>query len=90
MFGVYPNCSMSLSKSLVWIGGNTYPVRSDLKADGFKWSPKKKMWWMPIDEYKVKINSLPDDEEVFTGHIDGKGDDGYTDLAGRLDYDLGY
>lgn len=23
-------------------------------------------------------------------HIDGRGDDGFTDLAGRLDYDLGY
>lgn len=86
MFGVYADCSMTMSKTLVWIGGNTYPRRAEIKADGFKWSGKKKMWWMTITEYQTKVANLSSE----CHHIDGKGDDGYTDLAGRLDYDLGY
>jgi hypothetical protein len=94
-----------MSKTLVWIGGNTYPCRAEIKADGFKWSAKKRMWWMPITEYMSHLNPVTDDNDhaiIGTAsdgtpvvvaechHIDGMGDDGYTDLAGRLDYDLGY
>jgi hypothetical protein len=78
VFGVYADCTLTMSKTLVWIGGDTYNHRTEIKADGFKWSGKKKMWWMTITEYQNRIENI------------GKGDDGYTELAGRLDYDLGY
>lgn len=105
MFGVYADCTLTMSKTLVWIGGDTYNHRAEIKADGFKWSGKKKMWWMTITEYYSKIANLnPENDHAIMGtgadgkpvviaechHIDGTGDDGYMDLAGRLDYDLGY
>lgn len=64
MIGVYPDCTMTTSKTLVWIGGNTYQVRAELKKDGFKWSAKKRAWWMPITEYMGKIENM-------TGNSDG-------------------
>lgn len=42
---MYPNCEVKLSKTLVWVSGDTYPVKDQLKADGFRWSSKKKAWW---------------------------------------------
>ena len=34
----------------VWIGGNTYPVREQIKAHGFKWSPNKHQWYKDVSE----------------------------------------
>ena len=45
------NCTVTVSKTLIWIGGQTYPVRDILKKNGWKWSPKKKQWWMSLDRY---------------------------------------
>ena len=106
MFGVYADCSMTMSKTLVWIGGDTYNHRAEIKADGFKWSGKKKMWWMPITEYYSKIANVNPETDDYTiwGNANGKpvmiaqvthgdltkGDGDCKDLAGRLDYDLGY
>lgn len=44
-------CTVTTSKTCVWIGGNTYPIRQDLKRNGWKWSAKKKQWWMSLDRY---------------------------------------
>lgn len=32
--------------SFLWIGGNTYPHKADLKAMGFKWAAKKRRWFL--------------------------------------------
>lgn len=74
MFGIYAETQMTTSKTLVWISGNTYPVRAELKNDGFKWSAKKKAWWMPITEYKSKIANITNSSEDHT--IMGTGADG--------------
>lgn len=29
-----------------WVSGNTKPMKEKLKAMGFKWAPKKKMWYL--------------------------------------------
>jgi curved DNA-binding protein CbpA len=29
----------------VWVGGDTKPVKDDLKAAGYKWAPKKEKWY---------------------------------------------
>ena len=29
----------------VWVGGNTFPVRKEISAAGYKWAPAKKMWY---------------------------------------------
>lgn len=46
---MYPNCEVKLSKTLIWVSGDTYPVKDQLKADGFRWSAKKRAWWKARD-----------------------------------------
>lgn len=33
-------------KACWWVSGNTRPIKDHLKAMGFKWAPKKKMWYL--------------------------------------------
>lgn len=35
----------------LWISGNTRPYKDHLKENGFKWSPKKYMWYWRPEEY---------------------------------------
>lgn len=74
MFGMYVNCKMTTSKTLVWISGDTYPVRAELKADGFKWSAKKRAWWMPIADYMSKVSGVDPEKEDYA--IMGTASDG--------------
>jgi hypothetical protein len=36
----------------IWISGNTYPIRNELKTAGFIFAPVKKMWYWRPDENK--------------------------------------
>ncbi|MEI6694553.1 MAG: J domain-containing protein [Bacteroidota bacterium] len=40
----------------VWIGGATYPVREELKAAGFTFAGKKKMWYWHAGEFRKYNN----------------------------------
>jgi hypothetical protein len=40
---------IELCGSWIWVGGDTFPVRAEIKAAGFKWSGKKKMWYWHKD-----------------------------------------
>jgi len=44
-------CTVTWSKTCLWIGGNTYPIRQSLKNAGWKWSAKKKQWYMLTEQY---------------------------------------
>lgn len=48
--------------SWLWITGNTYPVRAELKEAGFKFGSKKKAWYFHFGEYhgRKNNNSLDD------------------------------
>lgn len=63
-----PNISIELVGKWIWISGNTYPLRNELKAAGFMFAPKKKMWYykgtessgrgdLSIEEIKMKYGS---------------------------------
>jgi len=45
---------VEINGNWVWVSGNTYPVKEDLKRLGFRWSKNKKEWyWFPnIQEQK--------------------------------------
>lgn len=50
MFKVYESLDTSelkieLCGSWLWVSGNTYPVKETLKALGFKYASKKRMWY---------------------------------------------
>lgn len=38
----------------VWVAGNTFTIKSELKELGFKWAGKKKMWYWHSGEYTRK------------------------------------
>ena len=38
--------------SFVWISGNTYDYRAELKAMGARWASKKKMWYIAPSDWK--------------------------------------
>lgn len=53
-----PNITIDLVGIFIWITGNTYPYRNELKALGFKWGSTKKAWyWHP--EYYVHYSKYP-------------------------------
>lgn len=53
----------------IWIKGNTFPIKSQLKELGFRWSKQKQMWYwgtlshpvhspMPMDYIRMKYGSV--------------------------------
>lgn len=43
--------NIEICGSWIWVSGNTYGCKSDLKANGFHWASKKKMWyWHDLEE----------------------------------------
>jgi curved DNA-binding protein CbpA len=45
---------IELIGSWLWISGNTYPVRAEIKAAGFLWASSKKMWFFRTEENKSR------------------------------------
>jgi len=40
---------IELCGSWIWVAGDTYPVKDELKALGFKWARRKEKWhWTPL------------------------------------------
>ncbi|MCC6258067.1 MAG: J domain-containing protein [Chitinophagaceae bacterium] len=57
-----PGIEIEVAGKWLWISGNTFPVKDQLKAAGLKFAPKKRMWYFPGTEYRGKGNSLNMDE----------------------------
>lgn len=58
-----PGILIELVGSWIWISGNTYPVKEEIKAAGFKFHGKKRMWfWHPGEYRKYNNNELGMDE----------------------------
>ncbi len=46
------NITLEICGSWAWAYGDTKPVKEQLKAAGFRWASKKKMWyWKPAGSY---------------------------------------
>ena len=48
------NVDIEICGTWIWISGNTYNVKNELKAADFKWARNKKMWYWHNGEYKKK------------------------------------
>ena len=48
----------------IWISGNTYAYRKDLKDIGFKWASQKKMWYWKSEAYQKKSRKTLSMEEI--------------------------
>lgn len=42
-----PDLDIELCGFWVWVGGETRPVKDQLKAAGYKWAPQKEKWYYP-------------------------------------------
>ena len=79
-------CTVTVSKTLIWIGGNTYPVKDILKKNGWRWSAKKRMWWMSLDRYCGWQDSAPEDGQDYA--ITGTASDGSRVVVAECYHDL--
>jgi hypothetical protein len=48
----FENITIELVGKWIWISGNTYPIKEDLKKLGFLFSGNKKLWYWRTDENK--------------------------------------
>ena len=39
------NVDIEICGSWIWVSGNTYGCKTELKVNGFRWASKKKMWY---------------------------------------------
>ena len=58
------NITIEIVGCWVWVSGNTYPVKSELKAAGYKFSGNRKSWYWHSDEQKHKGASKRSMEEL--------------------------
>lgn len=62
----FENVTIEIIGSWIWIGGNTYEYRKDLKDIGFKWASQKKIWYWHSEAYRkrskrtLSINEIRD------------------------------
>jgi len=62
-----PGIIIELIGTWIWISGNTFPVKEQIKAAGFKFHSTKKMWFWHPGEY-VKHNNKEMDMENIRKH----------------------
>lgn len=59
-----PGIIIELVGSWIWISGNTYPVKDQIKASGFKFHSKKAMWFWYPGEYKKHNNKEMEMDDI--------------------------
>ena len=47
----FDNIIIDIVGCFIWVSGNTYPVKEELKALGFRYSKNKKSWYIAPAEY---------------------------------------
>jgi len=58
----------------IWLSGNTYPHKKELKALGFRWASQKKMWYWHSEAFRKKSHKTlsMDDIRSFYGSTEIK------------------
>ena len=49
----FPDVTVKVNQSNVWIDGNTRPIKELLKAAGYKFSGKRAAWWKPVNDFGI-------------------------------------
>ena len=50
----FENIVIELCGSWIWISGNSYQYKDELKEIGFKWASQKKQWYWHSESYRKK------------------------------------
>lgn len=59
-----PEVTIEVIGSWIWITGNTRPLKEELKASGFKFSPNKLAWYWQHGDYRKKNGKQFSMEEI--------------------------
>ena len=60
------NIDIEICGSWIWVSGNTYGCKTELKQNGFRWASKKKMWYWHNPEEVVKGNGKTTMDDIRT------------------------
>ena len=50
----FTNINIEIVGCWLWVDGDTYPYKNDLKAFGFKWASEKKKWYFHTDPFRKR------------------------------------
>lgn len=50
----FVNINIEIIGCWLWVDGDTYPYRNDLKALGFKWASEKKKWYFHTEAFRKR------------------------------------
>ncbi len=50
----FANINIEIVGCWLWVDGDTYPYRNDLKALGFKWASEKKKWYFHTEAFRKR------------------------------------
>lgn len=53
----FSDITIDIVGCFIWLDGNTYPYKEQLKEYGFKWSGQRKKWYWQNGEYRKRGNS---------------------------------
>jgi hypothetical protein len=64
------NLQVELTGAWLWIHGDTRPVKEELKAEGFRWAPDKKLWFYAgVPTFNRQRRSMDEIRGMYGSHI---------------------
>ena len=66
------NIEIEICGSWIWVSGNTYSCKDELKSNGFHWASKKKMWYWHDPQEQTRSNgktSMNDIREKYGSQV---------------------
>lgn len=66
------NIDIEICGSWIWVSGNTYECKTELKQNGFRWASKKKMWYWHNPEEQTRGNgktTMDDIRNKYGSHV---------------------
>ena len=60
----FTDISIEICGSWIWVSGNTYQYRKELKEIGFMWASQKKQWYWHSDAYVKKSRKTLSMQEI--------------------------
>ena len=60
----FEGLNIEICGSWVWVSGNTFAVKSELKEAGFMWARKKKMWYWRAEEAACRHSKGQDMDSI--------------------------
>lgn len=60
----FEEIDIELVGAWIWVSGNTYACKKDLKEIGFRWASQKKMWYWKSEIFKKKSRKILNMDDI--------------------------